>query len=71
MVESGWLINTAAFGFELLGLLGVRTSINRARVRKLIQSTNIYPRELERRGWRFRLTLPEALRRWKEASDFQ
>jgi nucleoside-diphosphate-sugar epimerase len=71
IVVPGWLINTAAYAFELLGKVGVKTSINRARVRKLIQSTNIYPRELERRGWRFRLTLPEALRRWKEANDFQ
>lgn len=71
IVVPAHLISTAAFGFELLGRIGIKTSINRARVRKLIQSTNIYPRELERRGWRFRLPLAEALRRWKEASDFQ
>lgn len=71
LVAPGWLIESAAIGFELLHRLGLRTSINRERVRKLIHSTNIYPRELERRGWRFRRPLSEALRRWKEASDFQ
>lgn len=65
------LIMAAASMFELLGKLGIRTSINRARVRKLIQSTNVYPAELERRGWKFSLSLPEALANWKKASDFQ
>jgi GlcNAc-P-P-Und epimerase len=70
IVVPGWLINTAAFGFEMLAKLGFKTSINRARVRKLVQSTNIYPRELVERGWKFQLTLAEALRRWKNANDF-
>lgn len=65
------LIMAAASVFEILGKLGIRTSINRARVRKLIQSTNIYPAELERRGWKFSLSLPDALANWKRASDFK
>lgn len=64
-------INVAALGFELLGKLGLKTSINRARVKKLIQSTNLYPHELVSRGWRFKTSLPEALRRWKAESDFK
>lgn len=71
VVVPGWIINTAALGFEVLAKLGLRTSINRARVRKLIQSTNVFPKELVARGWHFELALPEALRRWKEANDFK
>ena len=65
------LINFGALGFELLGRIGLRTSVNRARVRKLIQSTNVYPLELERRGFRFTMDLTEALRRWNQASQFK
>jgi nucleoside-diphosphate-sugar epimerase len=71
VVVPAWLINLGALGFEALGAVGFKTSINRTRVKKLIQSTNVYPRELERRGWQFPLALPEALKRWKEASDFR
>ncbi|WP_297105322.1 NAD(P)-dependent oxidoreductase [uncultured Devosia sp.] len=65
------IINMAALGFEVLSRLGLKTSINRARVKKLIQSTNLYPHELVSRGWRFKTSLPEALRRWKAESDFK
>lgn len=65
------LIEAGALGFEALGRMGLRTPINRARIRKLIQANNAYPAELMRRGWRFELTLTEALRRWNEASAFQ
>lgn len=71
LVAPGWLLGLAALAFELLGSVGLSTPVNRARVRKLIDPTNVYPGELERRGWHFRSTLPEALRRWKQASDFQ
>lgn len=65
------LIMLAAFGFEILGKLGLKTSINRARIRKLIQSTNIYPYELTRRGWSFPHPLEKALGQWKAENDFQ
>jgi len=65
------LIMAAATAFEIIAKLGIKTSINRVRVRKLIQSTNIYPAELERRGWKFPQSLPEALASWKRASDFK
>jgi len=71
VVAPEWAINAAAMGFEVLGKVGVKTPVNRARVKKLIQSTNVYPAELERRGWKFRTSLSEALRRWKDASDFR
>ena len=44
-----WLLDSAAFGFELLSALGVKTEINRARVRKLYESTNMVPKRLPRR----------------------
>lgn len=71
IVVPGWLINLAALGFEVLGKLGIRSSINRARVRKLVQSTNVYPLELERRGFTYDISLTEALRRWNQASQFK
>ena len=60
-----------AYVFELLGKIGLKTSINRARISKLMHSTNVYPGELLARGWTFRYSLPEALSRWKNANDFQ
>lgn len=38
-----WGLNVIAFGFEVLSALGIKTDINRARVRKLYQSTNMVP----------------------------
>lgn len=63
-------ITLAALGFEALARLGVPTAINRARLRKLIDATNVYPHELMARGWRFPTPLVEALRRWQTESDF-
>jgi GlcNAc-P-P-Und epimerase len=65
------LMMVGAWLFEVLARIGLRTSINRARIGKLVQSTNAYPSELVSRGWTFRLTLTEALRRWKAASEFE
>jgi len=71
VVVPAWLIDTAALGFEVLGKFGFRNSINRARVRKLVQSTNIYPKALLDRGWQFQLSLTEALKRWNETNGFR
>lgn len=65
------LILSIALAFEILSKFGLKTSINRDRVRKLIFSTNVYPHELTRRGWIFRHPLNSALRHWKAESDFQ
>jgi len=66
-----WLMLTAAAGFELLSRLGIETPIHRDRIRKLAFSTNVFPKQLTARGWRFRYDLTDALRRWKNASDFK
>jgi nucleoside-diphosphate-sugar epimerase len=70
-VAPQWLMLALAGCFEAAAKLGIRTPISRARVRKLIQSTNVYPSELVQRGWAFQFDLTEALRRWRDASNFE
>jgi nucleoside-diphosphate-sugar epimerase len=69
-----WLLNLAAFGFEVLSALGVKTSINRARVRKLYQSTNMVPKRLPEAGFAYAYDLGAGLEDWKMKSperDFE
>ena len=47
-------------------LLGIRTSVNPVRMRKLSQSTYIEPRRLREAGYRFRYTLEQAMTDWKQ-----
>jgi GlcNAc-P-P-Und epimerase len=63
-----WLLGLAAFGFEILSMVGLRTDINRARVRKLYQSTNMVPGQLEKLGFKYCYDLPEGLSAWKQSS---
>jgi len=65
------LMMAAAYVFELLGKVGIKTAINRTRIGKLMHSTNVYPQQLLDRGWTFRYTLAEALSRWKNVNDFK
>ncbi|MCK0206419.1 NAD-dependent epimerase/dehydratase family protein [Starkeya koreensis] len=58
------LMLAAAFGFEILGKLGLRTSINRERVLKLARSTNVLPTALVEAGYRYRTDVESALRDW-------
>ncbi len=62
------LMTVAAWGFEVLGKLGIKTSINRARIDKLNRSTNILPKYLETVGFSYQFTMPEALKRWNSMS---
>lgn len=59
-----WLMLCGASVFELLAKLGIRTSINRSRVLKLVNSTNIVPKMLDNLGYRFETDLREGLSRW-------
>ena len=54
--------------FETLNALGLRTSINRARIGKLHASTNVLPAGLARMGFQYRYDLKQSLRRWLEMS---
>jgi GlcNAc-P-P-Und epimerase len=63
-----WALNSVAYGFELLSTLGLKTDINRARVRKLHQSTNMVPRRLPSVGFRYQHDLVAGLAAWKQSS---
>ncbi len=62
------LMMGAGLGFEALGKVGLRTSMNRARVLKLVNSTNVVPRVLPDLGYGYETDLRESLRRWKAES---
>ena len=63
-----WLLGLAASAFEALSALGLKTDINRARVRKLYQSTNMVPKRLPAAGFRYQYDLPAGLAAWKRSS---
>jgi len=57
-----------AWGFEILGKLGLKTSINRARVLKLNRSTNIIPKQLAELNYSYKYDLDASLRDWQGMS---
>jgi nucleoside-diphosphate-sugar epimerase len=61
-------LNVMALGFEVLSALGLKTDINRARVRKLYQSTNMVPKRLPETGFAYEYDLAEGLKAWKQSS---
>lgn len=63
------LMLLAGFGFEVLGKLGLKTSINRERVWKLVRSTNILPTALVEAGYTYQTDIESALVAWKHASE--
>lgn len=62
------LMMGVGFAFELLRKFGLPTSINRARVTKLIRSTNIVPEVLDRSGFVRNYGLDAALADWRRES---
>lgn len=60
-------VMTAAFVLELLGGLGLRTGINRDRVRKLLVSTDARPDRLLADGYRFETDLAAGVRAWLDS----
>jgi nucleoside-diphosphate-sugar epimerase len=63
-----WLLGVVASVFEVLSVFGLKTDINRARVRKLYQSTNMVPKRLPETGFEYRYDLYAGLSEWKAAS---
>jgi GlcNAc-P-P-Und epimerase len=59
----------AALAFEVLNKLGLKNSINRARIRKLFQSTNIIPKRLQEARFHYGYSLRESLADWRSASQ--
>lgn len=68
MVVPLWLMMFAGWVFELAAALGLKTSVNRARVAKLVRSTNIVPGRLQELGYQYETDLAEGLRRWQDES---
>ncbi|MGY4472341.1 nucleoside-diphosphate-sugar epimerase [Bradyrhizobium sp. LB9.1b] len=62
------LILLGGFLFEVLSKIGIKTSVNRARVLKLFRSTNIVPRKLQEAGFVRRFDLVSALQDWRSSS---
>ncbi|MGT2425241.1 NAD-dependent epimerase/dehydratase family protein [Amnibacterium kyonggiense] len=54
----------AASMFEVLGKVGVRTGINRARIQKLVRSTNVYPGYLVEQGYPFGTDVESGIAAW-------
>jgi GlcNAc-P-P-Und epimerase len=63
-----WLLGLAAFGFEVFSALGLKTDINRARVRKLYESTNMVPKRLPEAGFVYGHDLNAGLADWRRVS---
>ncbi|MBV9405204.1 MAG: hypothetical protein JO211_07655, partial [Acidobacteriaceae bacterium] len=63
-----WLLGLVAFGFEALSAFGLKTGINRARVRKLYESTNMVPGRLPEAGFAYAYDLKAGLEDWKRSS---
>jgi nucleoside-diphosphate-sugar epimerase len=64
-----WLLGLVATGFEVLSSFGVKTDINRARIRKLYQSTNMVPGRLQKVGFNYCYDLSAGLSAWKQSSQ--
>jgi nucleoside-diphosphate-sugar epimerase len=59
----------AATVFEVLGKAGVKTGINRARIQKLIRSTNIYPAYLVDQGYPYGTDVRTGIEAWLSERD--
>ena len=69
VVIPSMVILGAGLAFEILAALGVKTSINRARIRKLMLSTNVVPKKLMELGYQFETDLKEGIERWHAESQ--
>ncbi|WP_306150061.1 MULTISPECIES: NAD(P)-dependent oxidoreductase [unclassified Roseibium] len=62
------LMKLASMPFEILNAFGIRNGINRARIQKLVVSTNIVPAKLKSSGYVFETDLDSALKNWRATS---
>jgi nucleoside-diphosphate-sugar epimerase len=62
MLVAGW-------AFEALDTMGMKTSINRARLMKLVSSNNIMPKRLVEAGFQYNYDLDASLTDWKRDSQ--
>ncbi|MFG1212131.1 NAD(P)-dependent oxidoreductase [Xanthobacter flavus] len=54
-----------AYAFEVAGKVGLKTSINRPRIMKLVRSNNIVPKRLGELGFKYQYDLDASLEKWK------
>lgn len=66
-----WFMNLAVLPFEMLHAVGIKTGINRDRIKKLWFSTNIIPKRLIASGFRFDHDLVSSLSEWKRESSLK
>jgi GlcNAc-P-P-Und epimerase len=66
-----WFMNLAVLPFEVLHTVGIKTGINRARIKKLWFSTNIIPKRLVASGFPFEYDLVSSLAEWKQDSKMK
>lgn len=66
-----WFMNLAVLPFEALHAVGLKTGINRDRVRKLWFSTNILPKRLVASGFKYSYDLEASLTEWKRSSQLK
>lgn len=62
------LMMSAATVFEVIGKVGVKSEINRARITKLVRSTNVYPEYLVDQGYPFGTGVESGIRAWLQES---
>ncbi len=63
------LMLLGGLGFEILGKLGLKTKVNRDRVKKLFHSTNIVPKRLQEAGFRHAYDRRASLSDWRGGSQ--
>jgi nucleoside-diphosphate-sugar epimerase len=68
LLAPSWFMMLGALGFEVLNALGYRNTVNRARIAKLLNSTNIVPKRLVEAGFPFGFDLRSSLQNWREKS---
>jgi GlcNAc-P-P-Und epimerase len=59
----------AASVFEMLGRVGLKSGINRARIQKLVRSTNVYPGYLIDRAYPFGTDVHSGIQAWLHERD--
>jgi NAD dependent epimerase/dehydratase family enzyme len=68
LLAPSWLMMLGAFGFEVLNACGYRNTVNRPRIAKLLNSTNIVPKRLVEAGFPYGFDLRSSLQNWREKS---
>lgn len=66
-----WLMNLAVLPFEILHAVGIKSGINRERIRKLWFSTNILPKRLIASGFKFEYDMKSSLAEWNRESTIK